>query len=143
MPPLSDDAAIAWARLVRVSGAILSKVESDLKSEGFPPLVWYDVLLELERARTEGLRPFQLQENMLLAQYNLSRLFQRLVKAGYIKRESCSDDGRGQVLRISQEGRKLRLRMWRVYQQAIKTHFANKLDPEEITILSDLLMKLR
>ena len=80
----SEQAITAWARLVRTSQSLLPAVEADLKAQGFPPLAWYDALLELRRAGAEGLRSFELQEQMLLAQYNLSRLTDRLQKAGYI-----------------------------------------------------------
>jgi DNA-binding MarR family transcriptional regulator len=141
-PELSDEAVTAWARLVRRSQAVMSRVEADLKAAGFPPLAWYDALLELERAEPGGLRPYQLQKRMLLAQYNLSRLTDRLAKAGYVEREACSDDGRGQVLKISSEGRKLRRRMWPVYREGIAKHFAEKLDADETAALARTLKKL-
>lgn len=141
-PKLSDEAVTAWARLVRVSQAVMSRVEADLKAAGFPPLAWYDALLELERAEPGGLRPYQLQKSMLLAQYNLSRLTDRLTKAGYVEREACSDDGRGHVLKISNEGRKLRRRMWPVYRKGIVMHFAEKLEADETAALARMLRKL-
>lgn len=140
---LSDEAVTAWARLVRVSQAVLSRVEADLKAAGFPPLSWYDALLELERAKPDGLRPYQLQERMLLAQYNLSRLTDRLKKAGYIEREDCADDGRGQVLTVTREGCALLRSMWPVYRRAIATHFADGLDADETAALARTLTKLR
>ena len=140
---LSEEAVTAWARLVRVSQAVLSRVEADLKAAGFPPLSWYDALLELERAKPEGLRPYQLQERMLLAQYNLSRLTDRLKKAGYIEREECAEDGRGQVLKVTEEGCALLRSMWLVYRQAIVAHFADKLDANETAALALTLTKLR
>ncbi|MBB98894.1 MAG: MarR family transcriptional regulator [Rhodobacteraceae bacterium] len=140
---LSDETVTAWARLVRISQAVLSKVEADLKAADLPPLSWYDALLELERARPDGLRPYQLQERMLLAQYNMSRLTDRLAKAGYIEREDCSDDGRGQILKIDSAGRGLLQRMWPVYRKAIAAHFAEKLDTDETAALSRMLIKLR
>jgi len=112
-----------------------------IRRRSFPRLSWYDALLELNRAKPEGLRPFQLQQRMLLAQYNLSRLTDRLKKAGYIMREDCADDGRGQVLKVTEEGCALLRSMWPVYRPSIATHFANKLDTEETTTLA--LMKLR
>jgi DNA-binding MarR family transcriptional regulator len=139
---LSEAAVTAWARLVRVSQAVMSKVEADLKAAGFPPLAWYDALLELERAEPDGLRPYLLQKHMLLAQYNLSRLTDRLTKAGYVEREACCDDGRGQVLKISREGRKLRRRMWPAYRKGIATHFAEKLNADETEALARTLKKL-
>ena len=140
---LSDETVTAWARLVRISQAVLSKVEADLKAADLPPLSWYDALLELERARPDGLRPYQLQERMLLAQYNMSRLTDRLAKAGYIEREDCSDDGRGQILKIDSAGRGLLQRMWPVYRKPIAAHFAEKLDTDETAALSRMLIKLR
>ncbi|MCT8328886.1 MarR family winged helix-turn-helix transcriptional regulator [Albidovulum sediminis] len=140
---LSEEAATAWARLVRVSQVVLSRVEADLKAAGFPPLSWYDALLELERAKPEGLRPYQLQERMLLAQYNLSRLTDRLKKAGYIEREECPKDGRGQVLKVTEKGCALLRSMWPIYRRAIVAHFADKLDASETAALALTLMKLR
>ncbi|AXS41395.1 MarR family winged helix-turn-helix transcriptional regulator [Breoghania sp. L-A4] len=142
-PELTKEAVTAWAQLVRVSQAVLTRVEGDLKKAGHPPLAWYDALLELDRARPDGLRPYRLQERMLLAQYNLSRLTERLAAGGYVEREDCADDGRGQVLKITREGRKLLREMWPVYRQAIEAHFASRLDADEISALSRMLVKLR
>ena len=43
-PNPSEAAIQAWARLVRVSGALLDAVEAELKAAGFPPLVWCGTL---------------------------------------------------------------------------------------------------
>ena len=50
-----------WARLMMAQQLALAAIEQDLKAAGLPPLVWYDVLLEVERAGGEGLRPFALE----------------------------------------------------------------------------------
>ena len=139
---LSDDAVAAWARLVRVSQSLLSAVDADLKAQGLPSLIWYDALLELKRAGSRGLRPFELQQEMLLAQYNLSRLSDRLVKAGYAERLPCDDDGRGFVLRITAPGRNLLKKMWPVYRTVLRRRFADKLDDGEVKALAAILGKL-
>src|SRR5437867_5846045 len=102
---LPDEAITAWARTIRVPQKFLREVEADLKAAGYPPLAWYDALLELKRAGAEGLRPFQLQDQMLLEQYNLSRLLDRIVRSGYVERQASEADGRGQVLKITAESR--------------------------------------
>ncbi|NKB59775.1 MAG: MarR family transcriptional regulator [Alphaproteobacteria bacterium] len=140
---LSDDDIAAWARLVRVSQTLLMQVETGLKAAGFPPLPWYDALLELKRAGAGGLRPFQLQERMLLAQYNLSRLVDRLVASGYVARLPSTEDGRGQILNITKEGRALLRRMWPTYRAEIQAHFAERLNKREIRDLGNILGKLR
>ena len=69
--------------------AAMSRVESALKAAGLPPLAWYEVLVELERAGGCGLRPFALEEALLLPQYGLSRLLARMEAAGLVVRGSC------------------------------------------------------
>ena len=137
-PKPSETTIRAWARLVKASGIVLSAVEADLKAAGLPPLAWYDALLELDRAGDRRLRPFELQNRMLFAQYNLSRLVDRLAKAGTVERP-CEDDGRGQVLMITRDGRALLHKMWPVYAKAIQTHLGEKLTLREASDLDHIL----
>jgi DNA-binding MarR family transcriptional regulator len=137
----SDTVIRAWARLVRAETAVLAAVEADLKTGGFPPLAWYDVLLELSR-RKEGLRPFEIEKETLLAQYNLSRLLDRLEKAGYVERQPSPDDGRGNVVVLTEDGRALMKRMWPTYRAAIARHVGEKLSENEAAQLAALLGKL-
>ena len=139
---LSNEAVTAWVRLVRASQSLLSAVESDLKTKGFPPLSWYDALLELRRAGKTGLRPFELQEAMLLAQYNLSRLADRLCKAGYVERQPYEDDRRGRVLIITPNGERLVREMWPAYRSAIQRHFADNLGDKNAIVLGGILGEL-
>ena len=119
MSPAPSEAVIhAWTRLVKAARVALGGVESDLKAAGFPPLGWYDVLLELSREKDDGLRPFVLEERLLLAQYNLSRVIDRIAAAGYVERRPHLEDRRGQVVRITASGRELLKRMWPVYRAA-------------------------
>jgi DNA-binding MarR family transcriptional regulator len=137
----SDAVIRAWARLIRAQQAVLAAVEAELKAAGFPPLGWYDVLLELTR-KDRAIRPFALEQELLLAQYNLSRLLDRLEKAGYIERLPCPDDGRGQEVAITAAGRALVKRMWPTYRAAIARHVGSKLSEDEAARLAALLGKL-
>jgi len=138
-PDISD----LWARFMRVSQAVLGAVEVDLKAAGFPPLAWYDAFLELRRVDPEGLRQFELQKHMLLAQYNMSRLVDRLVAVGFVRREPCPEDGRGQVICLTEKGRALIDAMWPAYRAAITAHFGGRLGADETAALGGMLEKLR
>ena len=126
--PLTETHITAWARLVRTSQRILQSVDAALKQADLPTLPWYDLLLELKRAEPAGLRPFQLQSEMLIPQYNMSRLLDRVAKAGYIERVSCDEDGRGQIVKITTEGKALLRKMWPVYKGVPEREFAAKMD---------------
>ena len=137
----SDAVIRAWTRLVRAQHRVLGAVEADLRRAGFPPLAWYDALLELRRA-PEGLRPFQLEARMLLAQYNLSRLVDRLEAAGHLARAPSPEDGRGQVLTMTASGRALLAAMWPAYAAAIARHVGGRLTEAEAATLAALLDRL-
>src|SRR5262245_61931187 len=141
-PVPSEAVVLAWARLVRSQQAVLAAVEADLTAADFPPPAWDDVLLEVSRLRAGGLRPFALEQQLLLAQYNLSRLIDRLEHAGYVERCPCPEDGRGQIVAITAAGRALVRRMWPVYRTAIARHVGAKLSEAEAKTLAALLGKL-
>jgi DNA-binding MarR family transcriptional regulator len=138
----SAETTSAWARLVRVQQGLLCAVEQDLKKAGFPPLAWYDALLELSRSPHGALRPVELEKQMLLPQYATSRLIDRLVEAGLAQRQLCPVDGRGQYVAITQAGRQLQKKMWETYSAAIERHVGAKLSNKDAATLCDLLGRL-
>ena len=134
----SETVVRAWARLTKAQRRALASIEQALGAAKLPPLVWYDVLLELERAGG-SLRPFELEREMLLAQYNLSRLIDRMEEAGYVERRALKEDRRGQAIVITAAGKTLRRRMWSVYGPAIQAAIGDHLSPKQIDTLSALL----
>ena len=100
------------------------------------------MLLELTRAEGGRLRPFEIEKETLLAQYNLSRLLDRLEKEGLVTREPHEDDARGQWVVITPRGRDLQARTWKVYARAIQRHVGEKLDDKAAATLADLLGRL-
>ena len=137
--PLTEAHVSAWARVVRVSERILQAVEEELKAARLPPLSWYGLLLELRRAEPGGLRPYQLQSAMLIPQYNVSRLIDRITKGGYAERRSCDADGRGQIIRITADGKALQRKMWPIYRGVLEREFASKLGESDAERLAKLL----
>jgi DNA-binding MarR family transcriptional regulator len=132
----------AWVRLVRAQQALLERVEADLKAAGLPPLAWYDVLLELNRAEGGELRQFELGERVLLSKYNVSRLLDRLEQEGLVKRHACKEDRRGAYVAITREGRALQKKMWPVYERAVGEYFARHLSEREVGELAELMGRL-
>ncbi len=137
----TETAVLAWARLIRGARLTLAAVEAELKAAGFPPLEWYDVLLELKRANGP-LRPVALEGRLLLAQHNISRLLDRLAQAGLVERMRCEKDGRGYNVAITAAGRDLLARMWPVYAAGIERHLGRLVDDREAAELATLLGRL-
>jgi DNA-binding MarR family transcriptional regulator len=139
----SPAAIKAWARLMRVSRQLVERAEDALKDSSLPPLAWYDVLHELAEAGEGGLRPFQLIEHTLFAQYNVSRLLARLEADGLVEKLRVADDGRGQTIRITAKGRETRRRMWAVYGRSIAELVGARLSDDDLDTLAALLGRLR
>jgi DNA-binding MarR family transcriptional regulator len=138
----SETTVKAWTRLMRAREAVLGAIEHDLKAADCPPLAWYDVLLELVRVPDGRLRPFEIERQTLLAQYNLSRLLDRLEREALVTREPCDDDGRGQWAVITEKGRAVQARTWKVYAKSIQKHVGDKLDEKAAGTLAELLERL-
>ncbi len=133
---------LAWINLNRAGNSVLGAIELTLKSQQLPPLAWYDVLLELERAPNMELQTRDLQERLLLPQYGLSRILKRIETAGFIERSTCEKDRRQQMLKITPSGISTRHKMWEVYGPAIQVAFADKFTRGEISTLAKLLQRL-
>jgi DNA-binding MarR family transcriptional regulator len=138
-PTPSDAAVTAWTRLRRVQLVAQARLEAALKLAGLPPAQWHDLLLELERASARGLRPGELEGLLLIAQYNLSRLLDRMERQGLVRRAPHAGDGRGQVVEITPRGRDVRRRMWAVQAATIEALIGERLSGAEASMLSSLL----
>lgn len=138
----SERAVTAWARLVRINTGVLERVQSALKAAGLPPISWYDVLLELHRSGESGLRQYEICKEVLLTKHNLSRLVDRLEREGLVERQSCPEDGRGNVVRITPAGSGLLRRMWPVYGQVLHQEIESRLSASELADLSRILARL-
>ena len=142
MTTLNEQTTRAWISLLSVSQTLLQAIEIELKERGLPKLSWYDALLEIEKAGTDGIRPYELKERLLLPQYGTSRLLDRIAKAGLITREEVGDDGRGQIIRLTPKGLETRREIWPIYSGMLIKTVEQKLSKPELNELVRLLGKL-
>jgi len=138
----TDAASCAWSVLLTAREQVMDRAELALSHAGLPPLAWYDVLWALEQAPGGRLRMFELAEQLVVARYNLTRIADRLVKAGLIERESCSSDGRGAFCVLTASGRRMRSRMWPTYRAVIERLVAEHVKPSELAVIEESLSRV-
>ena len=119
---------LAWVRLIRAHDRVVSNVEAEVKARGLPPITWYDILLELSRGGGRRMRPVELEKELLVAQYNLSRLLDRMVEAGLVQREPCDGDARGHMVSLTPAGKAMQKEMWPHIREIVM---------KEMTVLKD------
>ena len=133
----------AWASLVRTERALLDKVEEALKRARLPPLDWYHVLHEIDRAPKGMLRQTGVQDRTQLAQYNVCRLVDRLRARRPGRAPPMPARRPQQCARHHRQGAGVAPRpCGRSMPAAIEEHFGARLTQAEAEQLARLLAKL-
>ena len=131
MPALSDPRQRAWARFITAQALLLERIEAAFAESELPPLAWYDVLWILENEEHGRLRMHDLARKAVVSRSNVTRLTDRMQKAGLVARSDCPVDGRGTVCELTAKGRALRGKMWPVYKKQINALFGRHLAARE------------
>jgi DNA-binding MarR family transcriptional regulator len=135
-------AAETWESLFRAQVAVMRRLQS---GPAFRNLAVneYDVLFTLSRCPSGWLRLNELNDNVLLSQSSLSRLVDRLEKRGLVERTPAPDDGRGVLLRLTEEGAALQKEIGREHVRDIAELVGPALTAAEQRELLRLTEKLR
>jgi DNA-binding MarR family transcriptional regulator len=143
MPARPDPAQLAaWRLLLEAHATTTELLERELVAERGLPLSRYDVLLNLAEAPGGRLRMQELSASVLLSKSGLSRLVDRMVEAGLVRRERCQDDRRGWFAVLTDEGRSALRRAAPVHLRGIQEHFARHLEPDEVEVLATALSRV-
>ncbi len=135
-------AAETWESLFRAQVAVMRKLQA---APAFRKLALneYDVLFTLSRCPSGWLRLNELNDHVLLSQSSLSRLVERLEKRGLVVRMPAPDDGRGVLLKLTEDGAALQKEIGREHVRDISTLVGPALTVAEQKELQRLTEKLR
>jgi len=132
----------AWAAFLDAQAALLRQLESELVEKEDMTLAEFDVLIQLGMAPDRRLRMTELSERVRLSRSGLTRLVDRLVQAGLVKRGKCADDRRGTFAILTVIGG-ARLRHARpVHLRGVREHFGKRLSAAQLSALADALEPL-
>ncbi|MDH2327757.1 MarR family transcriptional regulator [Cereibacter sp. SYSU M97828] len=141
-----DDPRIAhnrvWFNLARIQRSIGPRIARALKAIGIDDPIWYEILLEVERAGPDGMRMAELEGRLFVPQYALSRHVSRLCAAGFLRSAPLPGSGRARQLHLTPAGTGLHDRIWPAYMEAIQAEFAHRLTVDEAYDLSRMLIRL-
>ena len=129
----------AWRSLLEAHAAVTDLLERELEREQGLALSKFEVLLKLADAPGGRMRMLELAESVLLSKSGLSRLVDRMVEAGLVRRERCEDDRRGWFAVLTDQGRSALRRAAPVHLRGIQEHFARHLEPDEVQVLAAAL----
>jgi DNA-binding MarR family transcriptional regulator len=142
VPGPADWRVGVWRSFLRAHAVVLRELERELDRDASLPLAWYDVLLTLAQAPGRRLRMADLAEHVMLSRSGLTRLVDRIEKAGYVRREPSPDDARGTYTVLQAAGlRRLRAAV-PVHLAGVQQHWLSHFDDEELRTLGALLQRL-
>lgn len=152
--PISDDHAFfgdtdpnrgynrVWFNIMRAHRKFHPHIAKALKSAGISDPIWYEILLEIERAGASGHMMADLEKTLFVPQYSLSRHVARMEKDGLLRRTYIADGRRKQILFLTAKGNGLHATIWPVYHATIQQQIGPHLSPEDAYALSRILIKL-
>ena len=135
---IPDEQLATWRAFLRAHSAMLRRISADLDEADLPPLPWYDVLAALNEAPENRMRQVELAERVLLSNSGMSRLLDRLEKAGVAERVQCPGDRRSFHVQITAEGEEMLDRMWPVYARGIAEDFMPALGSNPLEVRETL-----
>lgn len=141
--PIAEGRLAAWRALLHAHAAAVGAIERDLDAAGLIPLAWYDVLVPLSETPERRLRLHELADRVVLSRSGLTRMVDRLERAGLLRREPCPDDRRGAFAVLTPEGEATVERTWPVYARGIVAHFARHVSDAEARTLAAALDRVR
>lgn len=133
----------AWGALTRTHAAISQRLQDALAAADFPPLPWYEVLATVAEAPEQRMKMGELAEAMVITRGGLTKLVDRLIKAGLMERTFCETDRRVSYATLLPAGRDLLDEMRPVIVAELKAAFAANLSSREANELRGMLEQVR
>lgn len=128
-----------WFSFVRAHRTMIREIERRLAQADLPAYAWYDTLWGLESGPQGTRRMHELADVLAIERYNLTRLIDRLEQEGLVTRMRDPDDGRAAYATITDKGRTLRKKMWKVYQSTVAELFLSQFREKEIAPVAEAL----
>jgi DNA-binding MarR family transcriptional regulator len=127
----------AWRGMLRVHSALVKQLDAELSTAHKLPLSSYEVLLNLEAAPGNKRRMAELADSVLLSRSGMTRLVDRLEKDGLLRRDTCTDDGRGAYAVLTEKGAGALAEARRTHLDGVRDKFLKQFDERELRVLAE------
>jgi DNA-binding MarR family transcriptional regulator len=133
----------AWIALSRTYAAVRGRLEEALTTAGMPPMAWLEVLVQLSRAPEQRMKMGDLAEALVITRGGLTKLVDRLIKAGLLERTFCETDRRVSYATLLPAGADLLEEMRPIAAAELQAAFSANLSTAQAKQLRELLDRVR
>jgi DNA-binding MarR family transcriptional regulator len=132
----------AWWKFMAAHEQLVQRVDRDLEAVTALPLGSYNVLRLLHEAPGGRLRLGELARAVFLTRSGVSRLVNRLERAGLLRRVGHAQDRRGACAILTDRGHTEWRRVRPVFERTVAEQFGSHLSDAEVETLNAILGRI-
>lgn len=138
-----DERITAFGMLLEAHAALTGAVNRELEATAGMPITWFELLIRLARSPEQRLRMSELAGQVGLSHSGLTRLVDRVIEAGFVRREACPEDRRGAFAVLTPAGGRALDAALGDHLASIDRHLVAPLGVDGLATLTDLLRAVR
>ncbi|PZF92221.1 MarR family winged helix-turn-helix transcriptional regulator [Micromonospora deserti] len=129
---LDEDEQRTWRAFLAASRALMETLDRELQRDAGMPHAYYEILVRLSEAPRRRLRMSDLAEASGSSRSRLSHAVARLEAAGWVRREECPTDRRGQLAVLTDGGFAALTAAAPGHVEGVRRHLFDALSPAQV-----------
>ncbi|MFI6286078.1 MarR family winged helix-turn-helix transcriptional regulator [Streptomyces sp. NPDC051018] len=136
---LTDDEQRVWRAYLHATRLFDDHLDRQLQRDAGMPHLYYGLLVELSQAPQRRKRMTELAIDAKITRSRLSHAVARLEKQGWVRREDCPSDRRGQNAVLTDEGHEVLKRAAPGHVEAVRQAMFDRLSPGQVEQLGEIM----
>ncbi|MCB8908317.1 MULTISPECIES: MarR family winged helix-turn-helix transcriptional regulator [unclassified Streptomyces] len=136
---LTDEEQHVWRAYLHATTLLEDHLDRQLQRDAGMPHVYYGLLVQLSQAPRRRLRMTELAKSAKITRSRLSHAIARLEKSGWVRRENCPSDKRGQFARLTDEGMEVLRQNAPGHVAAVRQALFDRLSPDQVHQLGAIM----
>ncbi|MBN1091800.1 MarR family transcriptional regulator [Blastococcus sp. TML/M2B] len=135
---LDADEQRAWRAWLYSAQLLQDRLDRELTQATGISHAYYEILVALSEADDRRMRMSELADRCLSSRSRLSHAVSRLEERGWVRRQTCAEDGRGQLAVLTDEGFGALEAAAPIHVESVRTHLFDQLSPQQVENMRDL-----
>jgi DNA-binding MarR family transcriptional regulator len=135
---LDADEQKAWRAWLYSTQLLTERLNAELQHDTGIPHAYYEILVQLSETPGRMMRMSELADRCLSSRSRLSHAVSRLEERGWIRRQVCEEDGRGQLAVLTDEGFAALEAAAPVHVESVRRHLFDQLSKDQIAAMRDI-----
>ncbi|MFJ5141318.1 MarR family winged helix-turn-helix transcriptional regulator [Streptomyces sp. NPDC088707] len=136
---LTDEEQHVWRAYLHATTLLEDHLDRQLQRDAGMPHIYYGLLIQLSQAPRRRLRMTELAKSAKITRSRLSHAIARLEKNGWVRRENCPSDKRGQFARLTDEGMEVLRQNAPGHVTAVRQALFDRLSPDQVKQLGAIM----